>query len=362
MTIFPAIAQGFSRWIDCVSDTVATLLGWVATPRIIKLSEDESGEFVLQRDERTPNFGSTPERIRIVGGQPDHAMPTDLATALSGSRVELILRPDRFLFRPIELPSRATEFLNGIVRTQIDRLTPWNAADAAFGWSKPVEASADRMVITVAATALALVRPYVDTIAGIGAQSIAVYTSPPEALPEAAPIKVWEERTRGAQAIGRIRYALMMILAVSGIAAGVAVGASAIINATLDAEQDEIARQIVSIRAAAGAARNATLGSTLSAQRTLEQRKHDAPSTVMVLEALSQILPDHTYVTELRVADNKLRLVGITQDSPSLIGLIEQSGRFTRATFFAPTTRSSSDPGERFHIEAVIQPLVASPS
>jgi len=77
-----------------------------------------------------------------------------------------------------------------------------------------------------------------------------------------------------------------------------------------------------------------------------------------VLDALSQILPDHTYVTELRIEDNKLRLSGVTKDAPSLIALIEQSGRFTRATFSAPTTQSPSEPGERFHIEADIAPLV----
>ena len=78
---------------------------------------------------------------------------------------------------------------------------------------------------------------------------------------------------------------------------------------------------------------------------------------MLALEALSKILPDQTYVTELRVEGNKLRLTGITRDAPALIELIEQSGRFTRATFFAPTTRSSSDTGDRFHIEAIIKPL-----
>ena len=80
---------------------------------------------------------------------------------------------------------------------------------------------------------------------------------------------------------------------------------------------------------------------------------------MIVLEVLSQILPDHTYVTELRIEGDKLRVIGITRDAPCLIRLMEQSPNFTRATFFAPTTRAPSDPGERFHIEAQIEPVFA---
>src|SRR5262249_22963186 len=201
--------------------------------------------------------------------------------------------------------------------------------------------------------------PYIRAIAGTGAHSIAVFTSVPGASSEASPIKIWEERARGASEITRIRWALMMLFVASGIAAGTAVGAFTIVDAYVQSQQDDVARQIANLRATSGAAREATLGTVAAALRAVELRKQGSASTVIVLETLSRILPDHTYVTELRVEGNKLRLVGITRDAPSLIELIEQSSRFTRATFFGPTIRSPSEPGERFHIEAIIQPLGA---
>ena len=82
-----------------------------------------------------------------------------------------------------------------------------------------------------------------------------------------------------------------------------------------------------------------------SALAKLARRKNQTPADVIVLEALSNVLPDNTYVTELRIEGDKVQVVGITNDAPSLIRLIEQSPHFSRATFFAPTTRSPSDPG-----------------
>src|SRR5262249_22836220 len=150
-----AAAEGFARWIDSVAVSAATLLDRFSSPRVVALIEQSDKEFVVRADD-----GSIGERMRLLDGHGEATSATAI-NALSGSRIELILQPDRYLIQPLELPSRATEFLDGVVRNQIDQLTPWSAADAAFGWSKPTECGADRISMTVAATALEWVSPYV---------------------------------------------------------------------------------------------------------------------------------------------------------------------------------------------------------
>lgn len=360
MKIFPVIAPLFSRWIDEVANIVANLLDRGAPPSTIELVEQDNGEFLLTAtSKRVENSHLAARRFKIVNGQLEPPPSAEFRATLIGSRIELLLRPDRFVFRPLELPARAADFLDGIVRAQIDRLTPWTATDAAFGCSKPIESSADRLVVMVAATSLVFIKPFMRAIADYGARSIAIVTWLPEASPSASPIKVWEEQARRSGGIDRIRKALVAILASIAVAAGATTALSLIVGAILDSDRGELDHRLAIARAAVGGPSDAGSMVTLNA---VERRKQTTLSTVMVLEILSDILPDQTYVTELRVEGNKLRLVGLTHDAPSLIGLIERSGRFTRATFFAPTTRSQNGTSERFHIEAIIHSIEASRS
>ncbi len=352
MSILPPIKEGFFRWIDSVAGTVNGLLHRMRSNHDVRIVEEAPDTFTMRADKKS----KLPDQpLRITDGMIAGPLPAEWAKMLRGSRAELVLRPNRFLLRPLELPRRAMEFLDGIVRSQIDRLTPWTSADAMFGWTQPVDAPNDRIELTVAATARALVAPYMQAIADLGVASVTVLTVPAGAAADAAPVKVYEQHAPSVLEIGRIRQALVVLLVVSGLAAAGAVGYSMYALDNLDAEKHDLDQKIAARRVAlrTGPAATAT------AQRLLERRKQTTPANVIVLEALSQILPDHTYVTELHIEGDKLQIVGVTRDAAALIGLIEQSPHFEHAAFYAPTTRTPGDPGERFHVEAHIKPVFA---
>jgi general secretion pathway protein L len=340
----------FSRWIDAVAATVHALLNRWSPQRVVRITEEEQGAFALQAFGDAKDLILPDQQIRIADGAMTATLSDDWKTWLRGSRAEVILRPGRFMFRPLELPKRAGEFLEGIVRSQIDRLTPWSVSEAAYTWTPPVEAANDRIQLTVAATARSMLMPYVRAVAELGAASVIVSTVPQDAGIADGALKVYEQRNGGTIEVTRIRQILTMVFIGAAALALVSSGVSSILGDGLDSEQQDLSHKIAVRRAAIR--RSADGG----AQRMLERRKQTTPAAVMVLDALSKVLPDHTYVIELRIENGKVQVTGITKDAPSLIRLIEQSPHFEHAAFFAPTTQSPGEPGERFHIEARVKP------
>jgi general secretion pathway protein L len=348
MAIVRNIAEFVSRWLDAVAALLVAALGRVVSPRVVRLVEQDDGFAV-----HLPNDAQAQSGHFRIGGGDAPALPDGVAKAIRGNRVEIVLRPSRFVFRELELPRRAVEFLDGIVRAQIDRLTPWAAGDAVFGWGRPADIANDRISVMIAATARAMVRPILQAVSEVGAASIAVLTVPAEGAATAG-IKVYDQNVRGMLEARRVSRILLGLLLIAGVAAGVALAADVVVGGSLDSRQNELARQINQRRVLLRAGQN---GAARDASGLLDRRKRETPATVIVLEALSEILPDDTYVTELRVEGSKLQIIGVTHDAPGLIRLIEQSPHFTHATFFAPTTRAPTDPGDRFHIEARIEPV-----
>jgi general secretion pathway protein L len=341
------LKEFFGEWIAAVALAVGSITGRLMPRRQVWLVEGVDGSFTAKAAPVKKSTALPDVSFRLANGRPNPSLPPDWASVLRGGRVEFLLKPDHILFRSLDFPKQAADFLDGMIRAQIDRLTPWAASEVAFGWSPPFDITSERIAVTLAATSKDKIAPLVELASNLGATSIAVFTeSPPgEGVPGATGRAVDVPRT------------LRMTLLGAGLAAAASLLLAAYVGNMLDDEQQQLSRRIAERRASLRLSQTAGGG---SAQSLLAKRKQTTPSSVMVLESISRALPDGTYVTELRIEGDKVQVVGISQDAPSLIRLIEQSPQFSRATFFAPTTRAQNDPGERFHIEVHLTPYFGS--
>ena len=353
MITYHAIVGALSRWIDRVAAAIAGASEAFRARHLFQLIEQKDGSFILRDGTPGEGFERQEQSFQIIDGKPGPGVWSKLGGILRGAEVNLLLQPSRFMVRTLELPSRASEFLDGIVRAQIDRLTPWSAANAAFGWHPSAETGSERIVVTIAATSRSLITPLINAAAALGADLITVSVCLQESAPDAGQIKIFEQKVAQQAGQRRIRRALIWLLAGAFGLSAASVAANSVIGGIFEARRDELTSRISERRAAMQLGHDRASDAVLE----LERRKHATPSSAIILEALSRVLPDGTYLTELRIAGDKLQIVGLSKDAPSLIRLLEQTRHFSKAAFFAPTTRSTAERGEHFSIEAHIEPV-----
>src|SRR5258705_5828709 len=173
MKLLQTIGAILNAWTGSVAAAIIAAFDRVVSPRVVRLIEDDKGDFVVETPAKSENV---PPLIAFADGTLSAA---NLAPMFRGSRVEIVLQPKRFLFRPLELPARAADFLDGIVRAQIDRLTPWSASEAVFGCSVPVAHGSESISTEIAAAPRKLAMSYVEAASPFHPTAIAIVTETP---------------------------------------------------------------------------------------------------------------------------------------------------------------------------------------
>jgi general secretion pathway protein L len=336
MTVLGAINGMLEPWTGSVATAIFSALDRFVPPRVVRLVERG-------------------EKLEMDGGD-DPASPSPdpdkFAKSIRGARVQIEIQPKHFVFRSIEVPARAAGFLEGIVRARIDQLTPWSASEAVFGCSTPTASDRENITAFVAVTTRKIIDSYTGQVAGHNPAGISIWTDVTEQ--NIGRIRVFEQNIRQHRGAARLSMVLKTAFAITGLLALCSISSAVWLSDHFGAKEDTIRGQISQRRTAIRARSDSADRSVVA---VLRRRKDTTTPAVVVLDSLAKILPDSTYATEFHLADGKVQIVGASSDASSLISLIEQSKLFTHATFFAPTTFSTSDSREHFHIEAQVETL-----
>lgn len=74
------------------------------------------------------------------------------------------------------------------------------------------------------------------------------------------------------------------------------------------------------------------------------------PGSLAVWDELSRVIPDHTFLTEVRIAAGTITLSGFSSDAARLVRILDGSRLFTGATLVGPITPDATERRDRFRI------------
>jgi general secretion pathway protein L len=89
------------------------------------------------------------------------------------------------------------------------------------------------------------------------------------------------------------------------------------------------------------------------------ERKRGEYGAIELLDELTRLLPDHTWVLKFGLRDGRLSLSGYSAKPSSLIGLLEASELLTQVRFKSPVTMDQKIGLERFNLGATLIPRTA---
>jgi general secretion pathway protein L len=325
---------------------------------------NENGQLVIREGERNRDAiirdaRSEPEPPRILST--GTAVPADVARLARDGFVILELPGDKFVTRRINVPAPARAFLSGVVRNQLDRLSPWPTEQAAYGFDAEVNGEdAGILDVRVLIASRAVIDDAREELNAIGLRVDRIVARESNAQAADKPANIVAIWSRLADAAGESLEGVRRLIGV-GLAAAIATAVVLTLWALTSAssirdENEALAARTKVLQRQVQAGRTpASIASLPPAERAWVFKESSAAS-VIVIEALSRALPDAAYLTEFRLEGATLRIVGLANDAPALLAPLEQSGHLTNVHFLAPTTRGPDGKLFRFHVEARVEP------
>ncbi|MDR0183586.1 PilN domain-containing protein [Lysobacter arvi] len=322
-------AGGFAHWwahnlVAWLPSRVRRVLGF-DRGRLLMQVQGDAVQVRLQQAGDVRDLGAVPQSA--LPGDDAIVAPVDpLATLLPPRLADLprwlLLPAAAGLRRTLTLPAAAGDRLRDVVGFEIDRQTPFTVDSVAFDarllGRRDNDGMIDAELIVVPRqrldAPLAALGPMAASLAGI---DLCADNGQPLGVNLLEPAS----RRRHGDAF---RYWNLALAAVAVIAIAATMWQLlANRRAAADELQARIASQATAARTAAE--QRQALIDLIEGQAFLDRERAQRPTTVEVLDELTQRLPDSTYLEKLAVEDNNLLMIGLSREAPSLVQRLQGS-------------------------------------
>ena len=335
----------FARWVDGLS--IAFL--WVATslrrPYRFRL-RSHSNSITLSR-----LHGSIDEPVFSVEAGYVDELPANLLEQTRNSTIEIVVPVPAIVQRRLDpLPLESLPFVDKVVLHQIESIFPWRSNDILH--SIRTEKRSDGLLdIFVQATPRSAIEAELTFAKACNASEVLI-TSENQAPDGQSGAQILacigpDKESKLSQWRLISRFAVIALLVSSTFVCGWTTYVRWSLSSDITALDHAIADRRALIKRGLDAGASAQ-------SRSLEAKKRLSPPAVVVLEELSSVLPDGTYLTDLTLEGGRVRITGVSSNAVDLVSLLEKSGQFKNASFYAPTTRLTGSTRDRFSIEATM--------
>jgi general secretion pathway protein L len=311
--------------------------------RYVLISDDAGLSLWRETGREREAMGRIHQRGRL-GNQ----HPLDVVLRIPAEKVLRIVAP---------LPLAAERNLGQVVGFEFERLLPFRRHETYY--THRIVAR-DKAARSLQIELTALLRSEIDGSAHAAARAGLHVTAVeiPAAASGDAPSLIALEKGGEAGAASRGRLVLAALTAIVLI-----LGAAAVALPFWHAEEhlNQLTAELVTARREAelGAKLQNQIDARLRDQHFLVDRRSHTPTVTELLDALTRLAPDDTWLTELQIVGSDIRLTGASSSATALLGLIEQSASFRNAAFRSPVVQDSRLGRERFDLGAQIAPREA---
>ncbi len=350
---FPTFGKFFSWWFGELSGLIQAGRkdGKVTQAAIVAQWDGENINFGSRKGNRYEQIGT----VSAADADADADHPAAQATRRAKRRnqeIALAIPAASGLEKIIELPQAAEADLGDLLGFEITRQTPFAPHQVYFDY-----AIVDRQVANGSMRIRLLVVPKdaVDekiemmSILGLRPDTIELAHETSD-----TPVTLRLDREDSKQTSAKWRNRLTIALSFAALicliaAIGAPFHAAQLQEEELRAELQQLRDQTATIQDM-----RLAIGEATRANSFLTVQKSEHPSMLDVLERLSRLIPDGTWLNRFDVENEILIVAGFSPQASALIGTIDASPRFSEVKFEAPVTRDPKKNTEKFIISARI--------
>ncbi len=283
---------------------------------------------------------------RRLGALPPDAAAADLRRLLPrGATGRVVLRSEtRLLQRDVTLPLAAAAATGRVLHYEMDRLTPFRGDDVVCDWATMRRDGAQAQLhLRLWLLPLAALQPALEALARLRLAADRVEAATPDGHHRILRFDRATSHPRTALRLAAAACAALALLAVALPFVRQSLAAAAV-EARIAALRRPVAE-------AAALRRDGSAGADLFAAE--HARLGDA---LAALAAVTDALPDDTFLTEFALRQRRLRLGGQSLAAAALIPRLAADRRFRNPAFAAPVTRSDTGHADLFAIQAELAP------